>query len=342
MKVILHGHEYDLTHFKHPGGNIIEFFDGVDASVVYASTHSHDVSILDAYKVKEKQTNKPSYDFTTPFANDVRRLNFKNSHIAPIEWWVRYVLINIVWMYFEVMYVHPTMLNSTCLGITYALIGLCIGHDGSHGAVSTPRINEFMAMYMNVIGLSHTVWFKRHVMQHHPYTNEHKFDPDTPPYDWLKRWYAFIIWLLGPSIVFNFKSITKTRKRHTAILFRLFFLYRMFYSSYLYGLYVIFVTGFVLSNLFIVSHNTKLSKRNAYEESNDWYKNQVETSSTYGGKLAGYITGGLNYQIEHHCFPKMNSMYYPFISDKLKKVCKKHEVQYTYFDSFISNMVNVF
>jgi len=34
---------------------------------------------------------------------------------------------------------------------------------------------------------------------------------------------------------------------------------------------------------------------------------QVETSSTYGGKIAGYLTGGLNFQIEHHLFPRMSS-----------------------------------
>ncbi len=37
---------------------------------------------------------------------------------------------------------------------------------------------------------------------------------------------------------------------------------------------------------------------------------QVETSSTYGGKIAGYLTGGLNFQIEHHLFPRMSSAWY--------------------------------
>ncbi len=30
----------------------------------------------------------------------------------------------------------------------------------------------------------------------------------------------------------------------------------------------------------------------------DWYKSQAETSCTYGGAWAGYLTGGLNFQIE--------------------------------------------
>jgi len=103
-----------------------------------------------------------------------------------------------------------------------------------------------------------------------------------------------------------------------------------------------------LGLLFVLSHNfeevdrdpTEDARRNG--ESICWYKSQVETSSTYGGFLAGALTGGLNFQIEHHLFPRMCSAYYPYIAPKVREVCKKHGVKYTYYpwlwQNFMSTM----
>jgi len=122
---------------------------------------------------------------------------------------------------------------------------------------------------------------------------------------------------------------------------RLWFFYRIFYNfQIIKGLITIFVTGFVLSNLFIISHNTEENTRN--NENECWYKSQVEGSTTYGRQVAGFLTGGLNYQIEHHCFPRMNSMYYPRIQKQLRLVCKKHEVRYNYYSSLITNYKNTY
>jgi len=59
---------------------------------------------------------------------------------------------------------------------------------------------------------------------------------------------------------------------------------------------------------FALSHNFEDSNRYPTAAGQQcWYRMQVETSSTYGGKIAGYLTGGLNFQIEHHLFPRMSS-----------------------------------
>ena len=80
----------------------------------------------------------------------------------------------------------------------------------------------------------------------------------------------------------------------------------------------------ILSNLFIISHNTPELKRDPFNKSNCWYKCQIESSSTYGGKIAGFLTGGLNYQIEHHIFPNCNSCYLPNIHNETRDICKKN------------------
>eukprot|EP00906_Rhabdomonas_costata_P026724 RCo038053 len=46
----------------------------------------------------------------------------------------------------------------------------------------------------------------------------------------------------------------------------------------------------------------------------DWAGCQVVTSATWGGPIAGFLIGGLNYQIEHHLFPRICSCHYPTLA----------------------------
>jgi fatty acid desaturase len=43
------------------------------------------------------------------------------------------------------------------------------------------------------------------------------------------------------------------------------------------------------------------------------------------------VTGGLNFQVEHHLFPRMSSAWYPYIAPTVRKVCEKHGVRYAYY-----------
>lgn len=72
-----------------------------------------------------------------------------------------------------------------------------------------------------------------------------------------------------------------------------------------------------------------------------WYRSQIETGCTYGGVISGMITGGLNFQIEHHLFPRMNSAWYPYIQPAVMKVCKKHGINYTFFPYIHQNLYSM-
>lgn len=100
-----------------------------------------------------------------------------------------------------------------------------------------------------------------------------------------------------------------------------------------------------LGLLFTLSHNFENVDRdptnlnlNETEEPVCWFKSQVETSSTYGGMISGWLTGGLNFQVEHHLFPRMSSAWYPFIAPKVREICKKHGVRYVYYPWLLQNM----
>jgi len=121
------------------------------------------------------------------------------------------------------------------------------------------------------------------------------------------------------------------------------FMHHDWSTALLHVWYMSVVESLTLAIPFALSHNFEDSERDPIAESRlsgqpvDWYKSQVETSSTYGGKIAGYLTGGLNFQIEHHCFPRMSSAWYPYIQPAVREVCKKHGVRYAYYPTFFSN-----
>ena len=103
-----------------------------------------------------------------------------------------------------------------------------------------------------------------------------------------------------------------------------------------------------LSVLFSLSHNFVHSDRDPmadYKTTGEpvcWFKSQVETSSTYGGAISGYLTGGLNFQVEHHLFPRMSSAWYPYIAPTVREICKKHGVKYAYYPWIHQNLISTF
>jgi acyl-lipid (7-3)-desaturase (Delta-4 desaturase) len=125
------------------------------------------------------------------------------------------------------------------------------------------------------------------------------------------------------------------------------------YQHGVYGLLHTLVLGFTesltLAILFSLSHNFEGCDRDPLHATKRdengqvcWFTAQVETSCTYGGTLAGYLTGGLNFQIEHHLFPRMSSAWYPYIAPTVRKVCQKHGVNYTYYPWVYQNWVSSF
>jgi linoleoyl-CoA desaturase len=65
----------------------------------------------------------------------------------------------------------------------------------------------------------------------------------------------------------------------------------------------------------------------------EWAIYQVRTTANFapGNKLVSWFVGGLNYQIEHHLFPKVSHVHYPAIAHIVREVCEKHQVHYNEF-----------
>jgi len=107
-----------------------------------------------------------------------------------------------------------------------------------------------------------------------------------------------------------------------------------------------FIASLLMASIIALSHNNELVTRDplkSYRETGKpicWFQSQVETSTTYGGFIAGALTGGLNFQIEHHMFPRMNSAHYPYIAPTVRAVCKKHGIHYGYYPWVWQNLIS--
>ncbi len=92
--------------------------------------------------------------------------------------------------------------------------------------------------------------------------------------------------------------------------------------------------GLILGVIFQLAHvveETDHPKEN--EEGfieNAWMIHQLETTSNFArsNRVLGWYIGGLNYQIEHHLFPRVCSIHYEKISPIVQEVAAKYGVPY--------------
>lgn len=86
-------------------------------------------------------------------------------------------------------------------------------------------------------------------------------------------------------------------------------------------------TGVVLSIVFQLAHtveDTTFPHANiaTHKMEDEWAIHQLKTTANFatGNKLISWLVGGLNFQVEHHLFPRVSHVHYPAIS----KIIKKH------------------
>jgi linoleoyl-CoA desaturase len=73
-----------------------------------------------------------------------------------------------------------------------------------------------------------------------------------------------------------------------------------------------------------------------------WAVHQVETTVDFArrSRVATWLLGGLNFQIEHHLFPRICHVNYPLISKLVEETCREFGVRYTEHASFWSGLAS--
>jgi len=96
-----------------------------------------------------------------------------------------------------------------------------------------------------------------------------------------------------------------------------------------------FVAGLVLSLVFQLAHTVEhtafpIPNNETGKMEDEWAIHQIKTTANFAtkNKLVSWLVGGLNFQIEHHLFPKISHVHYPAISKIIRQACKEYGINY--------------
>jgi linoleoyl-CoA desaturase len=110
------------------------------------------------------------------------------------------------------------------------------------------------------------------------------------------------------------------------------------------------VMGLTLSLVFQLAHvveNTEF-EHIALDETKHletaWAEYQLKTTANFamGNKVISWFVGGLNYQIEHHLFPKVSHVHYPAISKIVMEKCVEFNLPYNQYTTMSEALASHF
>jgi linoleoyl-CoA desaturase len=95
------------------------------------------------------------------------------------------------------------------------------------------------------------------------------------------------------------------------------------------------VAGFVLSMVFQLAHTVEHTAFPVADEKtgrmeDEWAVHQIKTTANFAtnNPVVSWLVGGLNFQIEHHLFPKISHVHYPAISKIIRQACQDYGLVY--------------
>lgn len=205
-----------------------------------------------------------------------------------------------------------------------------------------------------------------------------KFSPHSKP-KWYHKWqvfYAFIFyglmtayWVFAKDLVqlvqFTKNGVNPQNEKENAWLFvrltvlKLVYLFivfivpTVFFGLPWYEVAVGFIlmhysAGIILSLVFQLAHTVEethhpLPTENGIVE-NDWAIHQLNTTMNFSpnNKLLSWYVGGLNFQVEHHLFPRICHVHYPHISHIVKQTAEEFNIPYLQKQDFTSALKSHF
>lgn len=298
----------------------------------------------------------------------------KGNGFAPWYYFIKVFVILAVVFYFDAICfarkreMWETVLQSLFCGF----IGLNIQHDANHGAVSkSGLVNRILGMSQDYIGGSSLGWMISHNTVHHVHCNDIERDGDLNipllrlhknvqwhiPHVVQQLYFIALEAFFGPvHVLYNLittwsgpKGPQRAFAHHWELqkivslvpFLRFFFLMQTmnFNEALLHTAVNYAAGGMYLAFFFIISHNFDGVKKEGIDSTAGCFvRNQAETSSNVGGWLLAQMNGGLNYQIEHHLFPRVHHSFYPYIAPIVRRVCEEHGIKYTHYPTIFHNI----
>lgn len=99
------------------------------------------------------------------------------------------------------------------------------------------------------------------------------------------------------------------------------------------------VCGLLLAIVFQLAHvvaGTDFNAGDTLKIEDEWMVHQLNTTANFATKspILTWLLGGLNFQVEHHLFPKISHVHYPALNAIVRETCQEFNVKYVEFKSF--------
>jgi linoleoyl-CoA desaturase len=104
--------------------------------------------------------------------------------------------------------------------------------------------------------------------------------------------------------------------------------------------------GLILGMVFQLAHIVEDMEHQLPDETGnmatDWWLHELHTTANFArhNRWLSWYVGGLNFQIEHHLFPKVCSVHYPAISEIVRDVAVRYHLQYHDQPTFRSAVIS--
>ena len=105
---------------------------------------------------------------------------------------------------------------------------------------------------------------------------------------------------------------------------------------------VLFVTGLCTAIVFQLAHVVEgtafvQTTGESHKIEQEWAVHQVCTTANFAtnNKFISWMLGGLNFQVEHHLFPRISHVHYPKINEFVKEACEEYNVTYLEYSTML-------
>jgi len=363
-EIHIDGWTYNITDFvkKHPGGKVITYYQGMDATDVFHALHARSqkapkwLETLPRRKIDKQSLD----DASDPLIADFRKLReelIKEGRFEPI-WSVQIVrMLEALFLYFMVFYLIRQgywLVGSVVYGFYIGRNGLLM-HDMGHRAFTGDVKKDYWwqwFIFALCLSGSSTFWCNQH-NKHHAATQEikHDTDLDTLPavafnYVTAKQGHPSVMkwqWLTfipSQSLLFFLWKFTHTRyairtKNYPELIAHFIHHVIEIYLMWDQGIGAMMtyvgvgwaIGGIYLATIFSLNHTHKPVV--AAFTRRDWVRRAAYyTTNLTHSFLVSWFVGYLNYQIEHHLFPSIPHPQLPYISSRVQRLFEKHSIPY--------------
>jgi fatty acid desaturase/predicted heme/steroid binding protein len=383
--MIINGKVYDVTSWidKHPGGEIILSYAGMDATDVFEAFHDNRTNaLLPGFYIGECNDYKVS---EVLMEHRKMKVELEKQHMfdaSPIFYTYK-ILSNLALLgagvfcaaYFESSW--RVVASAILVALFWQQCGW-LAHDFLHHQVFKNRkINHIIGGTIGdvFVGFSICWWNAKHNL-HHATPNVAGYDPDIdtlPLLAWsenliegdlqklppimLKYQYLFYVPLLSAarlswaiqSVIWAF---TKNPPKQQFFECSGLFIHYVWYLSLIFfcmtwkeAILFLFLSqsaaGVLLACAFTLNHNGMVIYDSGTQAQLEYNKLQITTGRDVTSSFAAWFMGGLNWQIEHHLFPRIPRHNLYKVQKLVIPFCKKWGIPY-HQTNFLSGTVETF